>query len=142
MTIWGTFALALVSILGHSAGYSLTLAGVAGLVVSLGITADSYIVFYERLKDEVRRGKTPRSAIQPAFKRAFRTIITADVVTALAAGILYLLAIGSVRGFALTVLVGVIESCMARLRLARVPRLLAGAGVLAGLAMFLVFEGF
>ena len=70
--------------------------------MSLGITADSYIVFYERLKDEVRRGKTPRSAIQPAFKRAFRTIITADVVTALAAGILYLLAIGSVRGFALT----------------------------------------
>ncbi len=102
MTIWAILALALVSVLGRTAGYSLTLAGVAGLIVSLGITADSYIVFYERLKDEVRHGRTPRSAIAPAFKRAFRTILTADFVTFLAAGILYLVAVSSVRGFALT----------------------------------------
>lgn len=102
MAIWSVLALAIVSLLGRTAGYSLTLAGVAGLVVSLGITADSYIVFYERLKDEVRHGKTLRAAVVPAFKRAWRTIIAADLVTIAAAVVLYLLAIGSVKGFALT----------------------------------------
>ncbi len=102
MAIWGILALGLVSWLGHTAGYALTLAGVAGIVVSLGITADSYIVFYERLKDEIRGGKTPRAAIQPAFKRAWRTIVAADTVTILAAVVLYVVAISSVRGFALT----------------------------------------
>ncbi|HEV8682247.1 MAG TPA: protein translocase subunit SecD [Actinomycetota bacterium] len=102
MAIWSTLALGIVSLLGQAAGYSLTLAGVAGLVVSLGITADSYIVFYERLKDEVRHGKTLRAAVAPAFKRAWKTIVAADIVTITAAAILYWLAIGSVRGFALT----------------------------------------
>lgn len=102
MGIWAVVALGVVSLLGRTVGYSLTLAGVAGLVVSLGITTDSYIVFYERLKDEVRRGRTPRSAVVPAFGRAWHTIIAADIVTILAAGVLYLLAVGSVRGFALT----------------------------------------
>jgi preprotein translocase subunit SecD len=102
MSIWATLALALISVAGRTIGYTLTLAGVAGLVISLGVTADSYIVFFERLKDEVRHGKTPRAAVQPAFKRAYRTIVAADIVTALAAAILYLTAISSVRGFALT----------------------------------------
>jgi len=102
MGIWAALAIGLVSLLGKTIGYALTLAGVAGIIVSLGITADSYIVFYERLKDEVRHGKTLRAAIQPAFKRAWRTIYTADIVTILAAVVLYLLAVGSVRGFALT----------------------------------------
>lgn len=102
MTIWAIMAIALVSIAGRAFGYALTLAGVAGLVISLGVTADSYIVFFERLKDEVRHGKTPRAAVQPAFKRAYKTIVAADIVTALAAIILYLTAISSVRGFALT----------------------------------------
>jgi preprotein translocase subunit SecD len=102
MGIWGALAIGLVSVLGRTIGYALTLAGVAGIIVSLGITADSYIVFYERLKDEVRHGKSLRAAIQPAFKRAWRTIYTADIVTILAAVVLYLLAVGSVRGFALT----------------------------------------
>jgi preprotein translocase subunit SecD len=75
---------------------------VAGIIVSLGITADSYIVFYERLKDEVRHGKSLRTAVVPAFKRSWRTIIAADVVTITAAAVLYVLAIGSVKGFALT----------------------------------------
>jgi preprotein translocase subunit SecD len=70
--------------------------------VSLGITADSYIVFYERLKDEVRHGKTLRSAVVPAFQRSWKTIVAADIVTATAAAVLYVLAIGSVKGFALT----------------------------------------
>ncbi|MGH2723103.1 MAG: protein translocase subunit SecD [Actinomycetota bacterium] len=102
MAIWALLSLAIVSLLGRTVGYSLTLAGVAGLVVSLGITADSYIVFYERLKDEVRKGKTVRAAVGPAFRRAWSTIVAADIVTIAAALILYLLAIGSVRGFALT----------------------------------------
>jgi preprotein translocase subunit SecD len=102
MAIWATLALGLVSVLGRTAGYSLSLAGIAGLIVSLGITADSYIVFYERLKDEDRQGKTIRAAVQPAFKRAWRTIVAADVVTAIAAAVLYVVSIGSVRGFALT----------------------------------------
>jgi preprotein translocase subunit SecD len=102
MTIWAILAIALVSIAGRTVGYSLTLAGIAGLVISLGVTADSYIVFFERLKDEVRHGKTPRAAVQPAFKRAYKTIVAADVITGLAAVVLYLTAISSVRGFALT----------------------------------------
>jgi preprotein translocase subunit SecD len=107
MTIWAIFAFALIALAGQSAGYSLTLAGVAGLVISLGVTADSYIVFFERFKDEVHAGKSPRVAVQPAFKRAFRTIVAADIVTALAAVVLYLTAISSVRGFALTLGVSV-----------------------------------
>ena len=102
MTIWAILAFTMISIAGRAIGYSLTLAGVAGLVISLGVTADSYIVFFERLKDEVRHGKSPRAAVQPAFKRAYRTIIAADIVTALAAIVLYVTAISSVRGFALT----------------------------------------
>ncbi len=102
MTIWAVLAFALVSVAGRAFGYNLTLAGVAGLVIALGVTADSYIVFFERLKDEVRHGRTPRAAVQPAFKRAYRTIVAADFVTGLAALVLYVTAISSVRGFALT----------------------------------------
>jgi preprotein translocase subunit SecD len=102
MAIWAVLALALISVAGATIGYTLTLAGVAGLVISLGVTADSYIVFFERLKDEVRGGRTARAAVQPAFKRAYKTIVAADVVTALAAAVLYFTAISSVRGFALT----------------------------------------
>jgi preprotein translocase subunit SecD len=102
MAIWGILAIGLVSLLGRTVGYALTLAGVAGIIVSMGITADSYIVFYERLKDEVRHGKTLRAAVMPAFKRSWRTIVAADIVTIIAAAALYVLAIGSVKGFALT----------------------------------------
>jgi preprotein translocase subunit SecD len=102
MTIWAVLALGLVALAGRSIGYNLTLAGVAGLVISLGVTADSYIVFFERLKDEVRSGKTPRAAVQPAFARAYKTIVAADIVAGLAAVVLYLTAVSSVRGFALT----------------------------------------
>jgi preprotein translocase subunit SecD len=102
MSIWAILAVTLVSLAGRWFGYSLTLAGVAGLVISLGVTADSYIVFFERLKDEVRGGRSPRAAVQPAFKRAYKTIVAADIVTALAAAILYVTAVSSVRGFALT----------------------------------------
>ena len=71
-------------------------------MISLGVTADSYIVFFERLKDEVRSGKSARSAVQPAFKRSYKTIVAADFVTMIAAVVLYVTAVSSVRGFALT----------------------------------------
>jgi protein-export membrane protein SecD len=102
MSIWAISAIALISLAGRSFGYALTLAGVAGLVISLGVTADSYIVFFERLKDEVRAGRSPRTAVQPAFQRAFKTIVAADIVTGIAAAVLYFTAVSSVRGFALT----------------------------------------
>ena len=102
MTIWAVLAITLISLAGQSFGYALTLAGVAGLVISLGVTADSYIVFFERLKDEVRAGRSPRTAVQPAFQRAFKTIVAADAVTGIAAAVLYFTAVSSVRGFALT----------------------------------------
>jgi preprotein translocase subunit SecD len=102
MTIWAIAAITLIALAGKSFGYALTLAGVAGLVISLGVTADSYIVFFERLKDEVRAGRSPRTAVQPAFQRAFKTIVAADIVTGIAAAVLYFTAVSSVRGFALT----------------------------------------
>lgn len=102
MAIWAILSLGIVSLLGRAVGYSLTLAGVAGLVVSIGVAADSYVVFYERLKDEVRHGKTLRTAVGPAFRSAWRTIVAANLVTIAAAVILYAVAVGSVRGFALT----------------------------------------
>jgi preprotein translocase subunit SecD len=82
-------------------GLTLTLAGVTGIIVSVGVTVDSYVVFFERLKDEVRTGKTIRSSLETSWKRAWRTIVAADAVSLLGAAVLYLLAIGSVRGFAL-----------------------------------------
>ncbi len=81
-------------------GLTLTLAGVTGIIVSVGVTVDSYVVYFERLKDEVRTGKTVRSSLDVGFKRAFRTIVAADLVSLLGAAVLYALASGSVRGFA------------------------------------------
>ncbi|MDQ3878782.1 MAG: protein translocase subunit SecD, partial [Actinomycetota bacterium] len=90
------------SILGRTAGLTLSLAGIAGIIVSIGITCDSYIVAFERLKDEVRSGKSMRAAVDRGMHRAFRTILVADFVTFAAAAILFLLAVGPVKGFALT----------------------------------------
>lgn len=89
-------------ILGQTAGLSLSLAGIAGVIVSVGITADSYIVAFERLKDEIRTGKSMRAAVDRGMARAFKTILVADFVTGAAAVILFMLAVGPVRGFALT----------------------------------------
>jgi preprotein translocase subunit SecD len=86
--------------LGHGIGFTLTLAGIAGFIVSLGVAADSFVIYFERLKDEIREGRSPRSAIPRAWVRARRTIITANAVTILAALVLYLIGVGQVRGFA------------------------------------------
>ena len=100
LSVFGSLLITIFSLLGTYRGLTLTLAGVTGIVISVGITADSYIVLFERIKDEVRSGRTPRSAVEEGFRRAFRTVITADTVSLIGAVLLYFLAIGPVRGFA------------------------------------------
>jgi len=92
----------IITYLSNAQGYRLSLAGVAGLIVAIGITADSFIVFFERIRDELRDGRLLESAIQAAWKRAFRTILASDAVSFIAAVVLYVLAVGNVRGFAFT----------------------------------------
>jgi len=92
----------LVILLGKAIGFTLTLAGIAGLIVAVGITADSFIIYFERLRDEVREGRSLRSSVETGWARAKHTIIAADSISLLAALVLYVLAIGSVRGFAFT----------------------------------------
>ncbi|MEN9716420.1 MAG: hypothetical protein RLZZ483_395 [Actinomycetota bacterium] len=89
-------------ILGRGIGFTLTLSGVAGAIVAIGITADSFIIYFERIRDEIREGKRLRVAIDQGWTRARRTILAADFVSLLSAAILYYLSVGSVRGFAFT----------------------------------------
>ena len=92
---------AIISALGHTAfAPSFDLAGVTGLIVSIGITVDSYIVYFERLKDETRAGRSIRTSVDRGFRSAWRTVLAADTVSLLAAILLYLIAVGDVRGFA------------------------------------------
>ena len=83
-------------------GFTLSLAGIAGLIVAIGITADSFIVYFERLRDEVREGRSLRAAVERGWQRARRTILVSDTVSFLAALLLYIIAVGDVRGFAFT----------------------------------------
>jgi preprotein translocase subunit SecD len=100
LAISGALLYSIVTYLGTTSGLALSLAGVTGIIVSVGVTVDSYIVYFERLKDEIRAGKTIRSSVDRGFKRAYRTILAADLVSIFAAGTLYLLSVGAVRGFA------------------------------------------
>ena len=100
LAVWGALQYTVISWLGETQGLALTLSGVTGIIVSIGVTVDSYVVFFERLKDEVRAGRTLRSSTERAFARAFRTIVAADVASFIGAAILWWLTVGSVRGFA------------------------------------------
>jgi preprotein translocase subunit SecD len=91
-----------VVLLSRYEGFNLTLAGIAGLIVAIGITADSFVVFFERLRDEVRDGKSLRAGVEAGWVRARRTVLVSDTVSFLAALLLYIFAIGEVRGFAFT----------------------------------------
>jgi preprotein translocase subunit SecD len=102
LSVSGLLVYALVTLAGPAIGETLDLAGIAGLIVAVGITADSFVVFYERLKDEVREGRTVRSSVDRGWKRAIRTILAADTISLLAALILYAVSVGDVRGFAFT----------------------------------------
>jgi len=102
LAVSGSVVFGMLVILGRQMGFSLSLAGIAGFIVAIGITADSFVVFFERLKDEVKDGRTVRSAVPRAWVRARRTILSADTVSFLAAAVLYILAAGPVKGFAFT----------------------------------------
>jgi protein-export membrane protein SecD len=102
LTVFGSYLVGAIILLGEINGTTLTLAGVTGVVVSIGITSDSYIVYFERIKEEYREGRSLRSATTTAFGSAFSTILKGDTVTLLAAVLLYVLAVGQVKGFALT----------------------------------------
>ena len=91
---------AIISILSRTQGLALSLSGIAGIIVSVGVTVDSYVVFFERLKDEVRAGRTLRNSAQRGFSHAWRTIVVADLVSLIGALVLWYLTVGAVRGFA------------------------------------------
>ena len=100
LCISGALLWAIVSWLGETRGLALTLAGVTGIIVSIGVTVDSYVVYFERLKDDVRLGRTLRSSAERSFSGAYRTILAADGASLLGAAILWYFTVGSVRGFA------------------------------------------
>jgi preprotein translocase subunit SecD len=98
----GTMIFAILVLLGRYINYTLDLAGIAGLIIGIGTTADSFVVFFERIKDEIREGRSFRSAVPRGWVRARKTIVSGNAVTFLAAAVLYFLAIGQVKGFAFT----------------------------------------
>lgn len=102
LVLSGVIVYAVLILLGRWIGFTLDLAGIAGFIIAIGITADSFVIFFERLKDEVRDGRTFRSSVPRAWVRARRTILSADAVSFLAAAVLYMLAVGQVKGFAFT----------------------------------------
>lgn len=102
LVIAGALTYAAVVILGQTLNFTLTLAGVAGLIVAIGITADSFIVYFERIRDEVREGRSLRASLESGWVRARRTIIAADCISLIAAVVLWVLSVGGVRGFAFT----------------------------------------
>jgi protein-export membrane protein SecD len=129
LAVFGTIVVGLIAVLGLL-GFALTLAGVAGIIVSIGITADSSILFIERMRDELGLGKTVRSATVKAYASAFRTNLAGNTVTFAAAVILYTLAVGPVRGFALM------------LGLASVLDIVILAGFTRPVVMLMVSSGF
>jgi preprotein translocase subunit SecD len=100
--IGGVITFATMVLLGSSVGFALNLPGIAGAIVAIGITADSFVIFFERIRDEVREGRSLRTAVETGWRRARQTILIADTVSMLSALVLFVLAIGAVRGFAFT----------------------------------------
>ena len=101
LVVWGMTVFSLAVFVSRATNYALTLAGATGIIVAVGVTVDTYVVFFERLKDEARHGRTIRNAAPRSFKATWRTIVSADLVSLLASLILFSLSVGSVKGFAL-----------------------------------------
>jgi preprotein translocase subunit SecD len=101
MIVWAAVVFSLAALVSRATNYALTLAGATGIIVSVGVTIDSYVVYFERLRDEMRHGRTLRNAAPSAFTATWRTIFAANIVTLMAALILFTLSVGSVKGFAL-----------------------------------------
>lgn len=102
LVLAGAMVYAILVLLGRYINYTLDLAGIAGLIIGIGTTADSFVVFFERIKDEIREGRSFRSAVPRGWTRARKTIVSGNAVTFLAAAVLYFLAVGQVKGFAFT----------------------------------------
>jgi preprotein translocase subunit SecD len=100
LMVSGALMWSIIAFISRSNGLALTLSGVAGIIVSIGVTVDSYVVFFERIKDELHSGKSLRSSAQRSFTLAWRTILAADTVSFIGALVLWWLTVGSVRGFA------------------------------------------
>ncbi len=101
IAVWAMMVYSMASLVSGWTNYALSLAGITGIIVAIGVTVDSYVVFFERIKDELRNGRTIKNAAPRSFKMTWRTIWSADVVSLIAAFILFWLSVGSVRGFAL-----------------------------------------
>ena len=101
LTIWGALVYSVATFVSDATNYALSLAGITGIIVAVGVTVDSYVVFFERMKDEIRNGRTMKNAAPRSFKATWRTILSADLVSVIGAAILFWLSVGSVRGFAL-----------------------------------------
>jgi len=102
LSVFGALLVGMIILLGQTQGTTLTLAGVTGVIVSIGITLDSFIVYFERIKEEYRHGRALRPSVAHSFGPSFRTNLTGDTVTLVAAVLLFVLAVGQVKGFALT----------------------------------------
>ena len=102
LCVSGTLIYSIITYLSSSSGLALSLAGATGVIVSVGVTVDSYIVYFERLKDDLRSGRSVKASVGRSFNRAWRTILVADGTSFIGAAILYFLTVGPVRGFALT----------------------------------------
>ncbi len=102
LAVAGLLTYACIVLLGSSVGFALNLPGIAGVIVAIGVTADSFVIYFERIRDEVREGRSLRTAVETGWRRARQTILIADAVSMLSALILFVLAIGSVKGFAFT----------------------------------------
>ncbi|MBP1158514.1 preprotein translocase subunit SecD [Rhodococcus sp. PvR044] len=102
LVLSGVMVYAIMVLLGRYIGFTLDLAGIAGLIIGIGMTADSFVVYFERIKDEIREGRSFRSAVPRGWARARRTILSGNAVSFIAAAVLYVLAVGQVRGFAFT----------------------------------------
>jgi preprotein translocase subunit SecD len=138
LALSGALLWTVVAWLGETQGLALTLAGITGIIVSIGIAVDSNVVFYEHLKETVSRGRSVRSAVSGSFASAFSTIVKADVASLIGAGVLYFLTVGPVRGFALFLGLSTILDIIASyffmrplvVRLARSPRVQERPGLL------------
>ena len=120
--LWGLF---------NAIPVTLTLPGIAGMILTIGVAADSNVVIFERIKEEVRHGKTVRSAVNSGYARGFKTILDANILTMLTAAVIFVFATASPKGFALTLILGVLVSMLTAVLFTR-----AMLGVLAGFAFF------
>ncbi|HEY3373790.1 MAG TPA: protein translocase subunit SecD [Candidatus Aquicultor sp.] len=119
LSIYSTLVWGMIAAIGRYYGWTLTLPGIAGLIISIGMAADSKIIIFERLKEEMRDKKTFRTAVDSGFWHGFRTSLDADLVTIFAAIVLFLIGIGPIKGFALTLIIGLLMDIVLMLMFTR-----------------------